>query len=120
MMEEVPEGKKNGVYRLFMHYKYCPVSSLLKSISNRYQPDRVPVVPITAIYTLKQNASFVIPVELELHFITRKSSLTTPKRPISVHGSHLLAELVDILAVVEHLHTKQTVSRHVRIFSDSQ
>ena len=37
-----------------------PANILLKSISDRYRPDRYPVGPITVRYRFKQNASWVI------------------------------------------------------------
>ena len=36
-----------------------PASILLKSISDRYWPDSIPVGPITVRYRFKQNASWV-------------------------------------------------------------
>ena len=36
---------------------YIPVSTLHKSTSDRYRPDRIPVGPITVRCGLKQNAS---------------------------------------------------------------
>ena len=35
-----------------------PASTLLKSISDCYRPDRIPVEPITARYRVRQNAIF--------------------------------------------------------------
>ncbi|MEW8545908.1 MAG: ribonuclease H family protein, partial [Candidatus Thiodiazotropha sp.] len=48
------------------------------------------------------------------------SSPVTLKRPVSAHGSILLAELVAILAVVENLSSRQAPVSHVRMFCDSQ
>ena len=42
------------------------------------------------------------------------------KRPVTVHGSILLAELVAILAVLEHLINSSYRSKSLRLFSDSQ
>ncbi|MEW8547348.1 MAG: ribonuclease H family protein, partial [Candidatus Thiodiazotropha sp.] len=42
------------------------------------------------------------------------------KRPVTAHGSILLAELVAILAVLEHLCNSSNNSKCLRLFSDSQ
>ena len=42
------------------------------------------------------------------------------KRPVTVHGSILLAELVAILALLEHLIISSYRSKSLRLFSDSQ
>ena len=42
------------------------------------------------------------------------------QKPVTVHGSILLAELVAILVVLEHLVTSSSRIKSLRLFSDSQ
>ena len=42
------------------------------------------------------------------------------QKPVTVHGSILLAELVAILVVLEHLITSSSRIKSLRLFSDSQ